>query len=66
MTYPRFLAYSLGGGALWVTFFIWAGYLFGNLPFVRENFSLVVLAIILLSVLPIVIGVLKERRRPLA
>ena len=64
MTYPRFLAYSLGGGALWVTFFIWAGYLFGNLPFVRENFSLVVLAIILLSVLPIVIGVLKERRRP--
>ena len=66
MTYPRFLAYSLGGGALWVTFFIWAGYLFGNLPFVRENFSLVVLAIILLSVLPIVIGVLKERRRPVA
>jgi membrane-associated protein len=63
MTYPRFLAYSLGGGALWVTFFIWAGYLFGNLPFVRENFSLVVLVIILLSVLPIVIGVLKERRR---
>jgi membrane-associated protein len=63
MTYPRFLAYSLGGGALWVTFFIWAGYLFGNLPFVRDNFSLVVLAIILLSVLPIVIGVLKERRR---
>jgi membrane-associated protein len=66
MTYPRFLAYSLGGGALWVTFFIWAGYLFGNLPFVRENFSLVVLAIILLSVLPIVIGVLKERRRAVA
>jgi membrane-associated protein len=64
MTYPRFLAYSLGGGALWVTFFIWAGYLFGNLPFVRENFSLVVLVIIILSVLPIVIGVLKERRRP--
>lgn len=66
MTYPRFLAYSLAGGALWVTFFIWAGYLFGNLPFVRENFSLVVLAIILLSVLPIVIGVLKERRRQVA
>jgi len=63
MTYPRFIAYSLSGGALWVTFFIWAGYLFGNLPFVRQNFSLVVLVIILLSVLPIVIGVLKERRR---
>jgi membrane-associated protein len=66
MTYPRFLAYSLGGGALWVTFFIWAGFLFGNLALVRENFSLVVLVIILLSVLPIVIGVLKERRRPAA
>ena len=66
MTYPRFLAYSLAGGALWVTFFIWAGYFFGNLPFVRENFSLVVLAIILLSVLPIVIGVLNERRRQVA
>lgn len=63
MTYPRFLAYSLGGGALWVTMFVWAGYFFGNLRIVRENFSLVVLAIILLSVLPIVIGVLKERRR---
>jgi len=64
MTYPRFLAYSLAGGAFWVTLFIWAGYFFGNLAVVRENFSLVVLGIILLSVLPIVIGILKDRRRP--
>ena len=64
MSYPRFLAYSLGGGAFWVTGFLWAGYYFGNLPTVRKNFSLVVLGIIGISVLPILIGILKERRKP--
>jgi len=63
MTYRRFLAYSVAGGAVWVTAFIWAGYYFGNLPIVRANFGLVVLAIIGLSVLPIVFGILGERRR---
>jgi membrane-associated protein len=66
MSYPRFLAYSLGGGAFWVTGFLWAGYYFGNLPTVRKNFSLVVLGIIGISVLPILIGILKERRKPAA
>jgi membrane-associated protein len=66
MTYPRFLAYSLAGGALWVSLFVWAGYLFGNLRVVRENFSLVVLVIIMLSVLPLAVGVIKERRRQIA
>ena len=64
MSYPRFLAYSVGGGAFWVTAFLWAGYYFGNLPAVRQNFSLVVLGIIVISVLPILIGILKERRKP--
>ena len=63
MRYLRFLAYSITGGAAWVTGFIWAGYYFGNLPIVRANFGLVVLAIIGLSVLPIVFGILGERRR---
>lgn len=63
MTYPRFLVYSVAGGAVWVSAFIWAGYFFGNLPFVRENFGLVVIGIIVISVLPILVGVLKERRR---
>lgn len=63
MSYPRFLAYSLAGGAFWVTAFLWAGFFFGNLPTVRENFSLVVLGIIVISVLPILIGILKERRK---
>jgi membrane-associated protein len=63
MSYPRFLAYSIGGGAFWVTAFIWAGYFFGNLPAVRENFSVVIVAIILLSVTPIAYGIWSERRK---
>jgi membrane-associated protein len=66
MSYPRFLAYSLAGGAFWVTAFLWAGYYFGNLPAVRANFSLVVLGIILISVLPILIGILQERKKKAA
>jgi membrane-associated protein len=62
MTYPRFLAYSVVGGALWVSAFVWAGYFFGNLPFVRQNFGLVVLGIIGLSLLPMVIGLVNDRR----
>jgi len=63
MAYPRFLAYSIAGGAVWVTAFIWAGYYFGNLPVVKENFGLVVLGIIGVSVLPMVVAVLQERAR---
>jgi len=62
MTYPRFLAYSIAGGAFWVSFFIWAGYFFGNLPVVRDNFGLVVLGIIGLSVLPMLYAFIKDRR----
>ncbi|HEV8355150.1 MAG TPA: DedA family protein [Gemmatimonadales bacterium] len=61
MTYPRFLAYSIAGGALWVTMFVWSGYYFGNLPVVRNNFSLVILAIIVLSVVPLVASLVRER-----
>lgn len=55
MTYPRFIAYNLLGGFVWVYFFIYAGYIFGNQPFVQKNFKVVILAIILISVLPILI-----------
>jgi membrane-associated protein len=61
MKYPRFLAYSLAGGAVWVTGFLWAGYFFGGLPVVQENFGLVVLGIIGLSVVPVIYGMLKDR-----
>lgn len=61
MNYPRFLAYNVLGGFAWVTLFTFGGYFFGNLPFVKENFTFVVLAIILISVLPMVYEFIKER-----
>lgn len=64
MEYRRFLLFNVVGGVVWVTLFTLGGYFFGNLPVVKQNFSLVVLAIIILSVLPIVIEVVKARREP--
>ncbi len=63
MTYPRFLMYNVVGGALWTIIFVWGGYFFGNLPFVKKNFSLVIVAIILLSVMPAVIEYFRARHR---
>ena len=63
MTYSRFILYNVVGGIVWVTLFVLAGYYFGNLPAVRENFAYVIFAIILLSVLPIVVEYVKARRR---
>lgn len=63
MSYPRFLAYNVLGGVLWVAGFVLAGYFFGNLPVVKENFSLAILAIVLLSVTPIVYEYARQRRR---
>ena len=62
MRYPRFLAYSLAGGALWVLVCTLAGYFFGNLPFVQKNFSLVILAVIFISILPAIVEILRSRR----
>lgn len=63
MSYGHFLTYNVVGGVLWVTLFTWMGYFFGNLPFVKDNFSFVVIAIILISVLPMAFEFLKERRK---
>ncbi|HWR82694.1 MAG TPA: DedA family protein [Candidatus Deferrimicrobium sp.] len=62
MTYRRFLTYNVVGGVLWTMVFVWGGYFFGNLPFVKKNFTFVILAIILLSVMPAVIEFFRERR----
>lgn len=62
MSYGYFISYNVFGGITWVMVFAVAGYLFGNIPFVRENFSFVVIAIILISMLPMVIEWLKSRR----
>jgi membrane-associated protein len=61
MNYKRFLAYNVAGGLLWVLVCLFAGYFFGNLPFVKKNFSLVILAIIVISVLPAVFEYLRHR-----
>ena len=62
MSYVHFISYNFIGGILWVSIFTLMGYFFGNLPFVKDNFSLVVVAIILISVLPAVYEVVKERQ----
>ena len=54
MTYSRFIAYNIIGGFAWIALFTYSGFWFGNQPFVQKNFKLVILAIIFLSVLPIV------------
>ena len=63
MTYPKFLAYNVIGAAAWVGLFVLAGYFFGNIPIVRDNFSLVILAIIALSVVPVVSEFIRHRGR---
>jgi membrane-associated protein len=61
MSYPRFLTYNVLGGVLWVAVCLAAGYFFGNLPFVKKNFSVVILAIIFVSVLPAIVEYLRHR-----
>jgi membrane-associated protein len=61
MEYKRFIMFNATGGLAWVFGFTLLGYFFGNIPFVKDNFSLVVLAIILLSVVPMVVEVVKAK-----
>lgn len=58
MKFKDFLAYNLIGGVAWVTIFLFSGYFFGNIPFIKENFSIVIMAIILISLLPGVVNYL--------
>jgi len=61
MTYPRFLVYSVCAALVWVGVIVYAGYFFGNVPIVKQNFSIVVLAIVFLSVLPAALHFLRGR-----
>ena len=63
MTYRTFAIYNISGGILWVGICTGAGYLFGNVPVIKDNFSLVAIGIVFVSVLPIVFEYLKHRRR---
>lgn len=62
MKYKKFISYNMAGGALWVTLFLSGGYFFGNLPLIKENFSYVLIAIILISLMPGVIVFINEKR----
>jgi membrane-associated protein len=63
MTYWRFASYNVIGGVVWVTICLFAGYAFGNLPIVKENFTLVILAIIFISLLPGLVEFLRQRQQ---
>ncbi|WP_286953957.1 MULTISPECIES: DedA family protein [unclassified Pseudomonas] len=61
MHYPRFLAFSVAGTLLWVGGLVTLGYFFGNVPFIKQHLSLMVLGIIFLSLVPMILGLLRGR-----
>lgn len=63
MNYGKFISFNIIGGVLWTSIFTLAGYFFGNISFVRNNFSIVVIVIILISLIPIIIEVIKNRKK---
>lgn len=63
MSYGRFVVYNIGGGLLWTALFIFGGYYFGNLPVVKQNFTWVILAIVILSLTPPVVEWIQHSRR---
>lgn len=63
MRYLKFIAYSVVGGVAWVAICVFAGYFFGNLEIVKKNFSLVIIAIVLISTLPMLVEYLRHRMR---
>jgi membrane-associated protein len=63
MSYPKFLFYNVFGGVLWTCLLTGAGYLFGGLPVVRDNFTMVILAIIFISILPMIVEYVRARRK---
>ena len=62
MPYRRFVAYSLAGSTIWISSLVYAGYLFGNIPWVKDNLTLIVVAIVVVSLLPAASTFLKEWR----
>jgi membrane-associated protein len=62
MSYPQFIAYNIIGGITWVGLFLGAGYVFGNVPIVKHNFTLVIMSIIAVSFLPGIIEYIRHKR----
>ena len=63
MRYLRFVLYSLGGSVFWISFFVFGGFYFGNVPLVKQNLTAFIILIIFVSILPGVIEFLRSRRR---
>ena len=63
MTRPTFVFYNLTGALVWVGLCLGAGFLFGNVPIVKENFSLVTIGIVFVSILPMVVEFVRHRRK---
>jgi membrane-associated protein len=64
MNYRRFITFNVIGGIMWVTIFITLGALFGNIPFVKNNFEIVTLGIVFISILPMIFEFVRARRHP--
>ena len=62
MTYRRFLSYNVIGGIAWISSLVYAGYLFGNIPWVKDNLTLIVIAIVIVSLIPAASTFFRERR----
>ena len=60
MKYMKFITYNVVGGLLWIFSLVGGGYFFGNLPVVKNNFSLVIFAVVVISVLPVIIGLFRQ------
>ncbi len=65
MSYARFVSYDVFGGLVWAALFTFGGFFFGNIPFVQNNFSLVVVAIVVISMVPAAVEVIHSRRKSL-
>jgi membrane-associated protein len=60
MPYGRFQAYNVFGGLSWVLSFVWLGFFFGNIPIIKDNFGLVTIGIIVVSLLPVIVMALRK------
>ena len=63
MTYPKFMFYSFSGSVFWIGFFVFGGYYFGNIPVVKQNLTLFILGIIVLSIMPGIVEFVRQKMR---
>jgi membrane-associated protein len=61
MPYARFQAYNITGGLAWVMALVWGGYVFGNIPIIKNNFGIVTILIVAASVLPLIVAMLRRK-----